>query len=54
MYQPISTNDENIKLIAPFRDFPTYYKSDFAHGSSFGIPFIAQVKKDNQENVILF
>ena len=48
MYQPISENDEKIKLIAPFKDFPLYYKSDFAQGPSFRISFIArrsQVKK---------
>ena len=28
MYQPISTNNDKIKLIAPLEDFPPYYKSD--------------------------
>ena len=35
----------SFKLIAPFKDFPPYYKSDFASlkkGSSFQIAFIAK------------
>ena len=55
LHQTISTNDEKIKLIAPFEDFPRYYKIEFAslkEGSSFRIPFILQLK-DKDERIYL-
>ena len=53
LYQPISTNDEKIKLIAPFKDFPPCYKSDFAQGSSFRIPFIIKASTGGWDGFVI-